>query len=91
MPQGRNVEWTANALGGNLLRLAPMIAQEGGDMAIGIGDYPYPELGAPPNEVLVRKTVRIVRAAGGDGKSGDVRKCFPSEERVAVCLAKKTV
>jgi uncharacterized protein (DUF849 family) len=71
LPQGRKVEWTVNALGGNLLRLAPMIAQEGGHMAVGIGDYAYPELGAPPNEVLVRETVKIVRAAGREPASPD--------------------
>ena len=69
--RGIKVEWTVNALGGNLLRLAPMIAQEGGHMAIGIGDYPYKEFGSPPNEALVREAVKIVRAAGREMATPD--------------------
>jgi 3-keto-5-aminohexanoate cleavage enzyme len=74
LPRDRNVEWTVNALGGNLLRLAPMIAQEGGHMALGIGDYPYKELNSPPNEVLVQEAVGIIRSSGRDmATPNDVR------------------
>jgi uncharacterized protein (DUF849 family) len=62
LPKNLDVEWTVNCLGGNLLELAPMIAREGGHMAIGIGDYPYPELGLPDNAVVVREAVKLARA-----------------------------
>ncbi|WP_429819286.1 3-keto-5-aminohexanoate cleavage protein [Ensifer sp. B1-9] len=64
LPPGRKVEWTANILGGNLLALADTIARRGGHLAMGIGDYPYPELDHPTNEMLIRETVRVIRAAG---------------------------
>lgn len=64
LPEGRPIEWTVNALGGNLLALAPFIARAGGHMAIGIGDYPYGELGHPDNETVVREAARMVRAEG---------------------------
>lgn len=64
LPEDRKIEWTANILGGNLLALTDTIARRGGHMAIGIGDYPYPELGHPTNETLVREAVRLIRAAG---------------------------
>ncbi|KQX43181.1 MULTISPECIES: 3-keto-5-aminohexanoate cleavage protein [Ensifer] len=64
LPSDRPIEWTVNVLGGNLLALADTIARRGGHLAMGIGDYPYPELGHPTNEVLIRETVRVIRAAG---------------------------
>ncbi|WP_075293062.1 3-keto-5-aminohexanoate cleavage protein [Pararhizobium arenae] len=64
LPDNRNIEWTANILGGNLLALTDTIARRGGHMAIGIGDYPYPEIGHPTNEVLIREAVKIIRSAG---------------------------
>jgi 3-keto-5-aminohexanoate cleavage enzyme len=51
-----------------------MIAQEGGHMALGIGDYPYKELNSPPNEVLVQEAVGIIRSSGRDmATPNDVR------------------
>ncbi|PDT50099.1 hypothetical protein CO661_00010 [Sinorhizobium fredii] len=64
LPPDRRIEWTANVLGGNLLALADTIARRGGHLAMGIGDYPYSELDYPSNEVLIRETVRVIRAAG---------------------------
>ncbi|WEJ08736.1 BKACE family enzyme [Sinorhizobium prairiense] len=71
LPEDRRIDWTANVLGGNLLALADAIARRGGHLAIGIGDYPYPELDYPPNEVLIRETVRVIRAAGREPATPD--------------------
>lgn len=71
LPENKRIEWTANVLGGNLLALADTIARRGGHLAMGIGDYPYPELGHPTNEVLIRETVRIIRAAGREPATPD--------------------
>lgn len=71
LPRDRQIEWTANVLGGNLLALADTIARRGGHMAMGIGDYPYPELDYPTNEVLIRETVRTIRSAGREPATPD--------------------
>lgn len=64
LPRQKRIHWTVNCLGGNLLPLVPAIAQLGGNFAIGIGDYPYPELGLPDNATLVREAVRLAALAG---------------------------
>lgn len=71
LPEDKRIEWTANVLGGNLLALADTIARRGGHLAMGIGDYPYPELGHPTNEALIRETVRVIRAAGREPATPD--------------------
>ena len=64
LPRHRRLEWAANIVGGNLLNLAEMSARQGGHLAVGIGDYPYQELGCPSNEQVVRMAAQIVRSAG---------------------------
>ena len=64
LPPGREVEWVANVVGGNLLDLAEMAARLGGHLAPGIGDHPYTEIGCPSNEEVVRMAARTARAAG---------------------------
>lgn len=71
LPKDRKIEWTVNALGGNLFALTDEITRLGGHMAIGIGDYPYPELSHPRNEELIRETVKVIRAAGREPASPD--------------------
>lgn len=71
LPRSSDIEWTVNALGGNLLKLVPMISREGGHMAIGIGDYGYPELGAPPNEAIIREAVAIAKSNGREPATPD--------------------
>jgi uncharacterized protein (DUF849 family) len=64
LPSGRRIEWIANIVGGNLLNLAEMAARQGGNLAPGIGDHPYEEIGCPSNEEVVRIAARTARAAG---------------------------
>jgi uncharacterized protein (DUF849 family) len=64
LPTSRRVEWAANIVGGNLLNLAEISAKREGHLAPGIGDYPYTELGCPPNEQVVRMAAQRVRSAG---------------------------
>lgn len=58
------LEWSVFCEGGNLFELAAMAVRGGGHVAIGIGDYPYPELGAPTNAELVREVVRLAKLMG---------------------------
>lgn len=60
----RNLHWTVGCKGGNLFALAATAIQTGGHVAIGIGDYAYPEMGCPTNAELVREVVRLARVLG---------------------------
>lgn len=62
LPEG--CEWTTGCFGGNLINLAPYVVRRGGHLAVGIGDYPYKELGQPTNEEIVRMAVDIAKANG---------------------------
>jgi uncharacterized protein (DUF849 family) len=43
----------------------------GGHVAIGIGDYPYPELGTPSNARLVEEVVKLARLVGREVATPD--------------------
>jgi len=64
LPVERRVEWTGCNFGGNLFALAAAIISQGGHISIGLGDYPYPELGRPTNPELVRRIVDIAHELG---------------------------
>jgi 3-keto-5-aminohexanoate cleavage enzyme len=66
LPQNRQVEWTVCCKEGNLFPAAMTAIAEGGHVAIGIGDYAYPELGHPTNADLVREIVRMAQLVGRD-------------------------
>lgn len=64
MPHNRRIEWSVCCKEGNLFPLAMTAIQNGGHVAIGIGDYHYQELGAPTNAVLVTEIVRMAGLLG---------------------------
>jgi 3-keto-5-aminohexanoate cleavage enzyme len=64
LPAGCRILWTVNNGGGNLLPLVAAAIERGGHIAIGLGDYAYPELGQPTNADLVREVARIARGCG---------------------------
>ncbi len=75
LPDDRACVWTANIVGGSLVDLAPFVAQSGGNIAPGIGDHAYGELGAPPNEEIIRRVVEIAGAHGREiATPDDVRR-----------------
>jgi 3-keto-5-aminohexanoate cleavage enzyme len=63
MPQGR-LHWAVCCKEGNVLPLAMEAIARGGHVAIGIGDWAYPHLGAPTNAELVREVAALARRAG---------------------------
>lgn len=63
MPK-RALHWSVCCKEGNLLPLAAEAIARGGHVAIGIGDYAYPHLGAPTNAELVAEVVGLARLAG---------------------------
>jgi uncharacterized protein (DUF849 family) len=64
LPADVPIEWSANAYEANLLDLAPRAIEAGGHIAIGIGDYAYPELGSPTNADVVDRVVSIAEGLG---------------------------
>jgi 3-keto-5-aminohexanoate cleavage enzyme len=83
LPRDRKPIWSVGCKNGNLLPLAFSAIAAGGHVAIGIGDYPYPELGAPTNARLVEEVARLARLVGRGVAS-------PDEARQALGLAAPT-
>jgi 3-keto-5-aminohexanoate cleavage enzyme len=78
-PPGWQGEWSVLSVGGNLLPLVGPAVAAGGHIAIGLGDYPYPELGTPTNAELVAAVVAQLRDLGR-------RPATPAEVRTALAL-----
>lgn len=64
LPAQQHWQWSVMCAGGNLLAVAAAAMERGGHIAIGLGDYPYPELGLPTNAELVARIVALARAMG---------------------------
>jgi 3-keto-5-aminohexanoate cleavage enzyme len=71
LPRGQEVHWGVSCFGGNLLRLVTAAIELGGHISIGLGDYPYRELGEPTNAEVVAEVVRMVRAVGREPATPD--------------------
>lgn len=71
LPAGRPVEWSVACEQGNLFATAAQAIQLGGHVSIGLGDYPYAELGAPTNAELVRRIVEIAESCGREVATPD--------------------
>jgi 3-keto-5-aminohexanoate cleavage enzyme len=56
---------------GNLLNVSTLALEQGGHLAPGLGDYPYPELGYPTNAELVRRFAELGRSVGRDPATTD--------------------
>jgi 3-keto-5-aminohexanoate cleavage enzyme len=60
----QRVTWTVLCYRADFMPLVPDIVRLGGHIAIGLGDYHFPELGTPTNADLVKEVAKIARAAG---------------------------
>ncbi len=63
--------WMPVVYGGNQFPLNALAVSLGGGVRVGLGDYPYPEFGAPTNAELVERTVAIARAMGREPATPD--------------------
>jgi uncharacterized protein (DUF849 family) len=54
----------ANVVGGNAFPVIAAAIALGGHVAVGVADYPYPELGYPTNADLVSYVAEIARYMG---------------------------
>lgn len=64
LPTNGPVEWTAGCYPGSVLPVASVVIAEGGHLTLGLGDYPYLELGTPRNADIVRFVVELAHAMG---------------------------
>lgn len=64
LPKGFRYEWSVNNKVGNLFGPAALALELGGHVAIGLGDYPYPELGTPTNAEVVTRLVQMAEGFG---------------------------
>ncbi len=66
VPERVDCVWAAACFGANALPLAERAIEQGGHVAIGLGDYAYPELagGQPTNADVVAAVVEIARRHG---------------------------
>jgi 3-keto-5-aminohexanoate cleavage enzyme len=64
MLRGAKGIWFAAVMGGDCLRFAPTAIAAGGNLRIGLEDYPYRAEGGLSNEDLVRRAAIIIEAMG---------------------------
>ena len=66
VPAAVDCVWAAACYGANALPLAEIAIERGGHVAIGLGDYAYPEIGdgMPTNAEVIAEVVSIARRKG---------------------------
>jgi len=84
LPTKTQPVWSVCCKSGNLLPLAMTAIEQGGHIAIGIGDYAYPELGYPTNGALVDEVVKLARLVGRDIAT-------PQEARAILAIQNKAI
>jgi len=81
IPSDLQLHWSVMCVGGNLFPLVGATLERGGHIAIGLGDYPYPELGIPRNADLVERIAQMARETGREIASpSEVRKILGLRE-----------
>lgn len=70
----RNIVWSVSNKIGNLFGPAALSLEQGGNIAVGLGDYPYLELGQPTNGAVIGEFVRLARAMGREPTTPDETK-----------------
>jgi 3-keto-5-aminohexanoate cleavage enzyme len=64
IPPEADWRWTVSVIGANAFAVLANAIERGGDIAIGLHDYPYPELGFPTNAELIARVADLGRAMG---------------------------
>lgn len=64
IPSHLPMHWSVMCVGGNLFPLVGATLERGGHVAIGLGDYPYNEIGTPRNAELVERIAQMARENG---------------------------
>lgn len=74
LPRKFRLEWSVSNKVGNLIGPAAASLEMGGHVAIGLGDYPYTELGQPTNADIIHKVVQLSRCLGREPTTPDETK-----------------
>ena len=61
----------ALCVGGSALAMVEPVVERGGHLSLGLGDYPYPQLGQPSNAEVIAEAVRLARRAGAEPATPD--------------------
>jgi uncharacterized protein (DUF849 family) len=64
IPAHLQMHWSMMCVGGDVFPLVRPALERGGHIAIGVGDYPYSEIGSPQNAELVKKVAAMARQVG---------------------------
>ena len=73
VPDSVDCLWAAACYGANALDLAEAAIEQGGHVALGLGDYAYPEIGngQPNNAEVIAAVVEIARRHGREVATPD--------------------
>jgi uncharacterized protein (DUF849 family) len=63
-PSTADWRWTLSVIGANAFPVIAAAIERGGDIAIGLHDYPYPELDFPTNAELITRVADLARSLG---------------------------
>jgi uncharacterized protein (DUF849 family) len=63
-PPDADWRWTVSVIGANAFAVLANAIERGGDIAIGLHDYPYPELNFPTNAQLIARVADLGRSMG---------------------------
>jgi 3-keto-5-aminohexanoate cleavage enzyme len=64
VPPGADWRWMVSAIGANPFPVHAHAIANGGHVAIGLGDHPFPELGLPTNVELVTRMAELAKTMG---------------------------
>lgn len=77
MPEGADWHWMVSVIGANPFPMHSYAIANGGHVAIGLGDHPYPELGYPTNAQLVTRMVELAHTMGREvATAAEARRIF---------------
>jgi uncharacterized protein (DUF849 family) len=77
IPPGARWHWMVSVIGANPLPVHAHAIANGGHVAVGLGDYGFPELGYPTNAQLVARMVDLARSMGREvATAAEARQMF---------------
>ncbi len=77
IPPGADWHWMVSTIGANPFPLYAYAIANGGHVAVGLGDHPYPEFGHPTNAQLVERVVQMAKSMGREiSTAAETRQLF---------------
>ena len=83
-PRDADWQWMVSVMGENPFPLNAYAIANGGHVAVGLGDYGFPELGHPTNADLVRRVVHLAETMGREvATAAEARQIFGLNQKTA--------